>query len=293
VRVLVAIAALSGWLSTNAHAECKPAALMSGDPVLAHTLSQRLAASGIETTSTSGCPAVRVRVEQRGDQVHLALTDTFSRLGERQVRDVATAAAIVESWTLQEVEEGSLPELAASASPPPAASSIAPRAAASGLAAMFESSLGGDGSLWLGGAVSGCARLGPVCVGGIVRFARDTRSTGETAGIDHRSNEIHALATLDLARSIGRFSISPGLGLGYGWLEISASHLDMHMLPVEVAYSSHALRADLHVTIMRSLGRSIALYCDLRGDTALVRSEIPGGPESFVRAAIGIRVEAR
>lgn len=262
---------------------------MVGDPVLAQTLSQRLAANGIETTSTSGCPALRVRVEQRGDQVHLELTDTFSRLGRRQVRDVATAAAIVESWTLQEVEAGSLPELAGTT---PSIVASTPRSA-SGLAAIFESSLADDGSLWLGGAVSGCARIGPTCIGGVVRFARDTRSTGDTAGVNHRSNELHGIATLDVPRVLGAFSISPGVGLGYGWLEITSSHLDMHMLPVETAHTSHAVRGDVHVTITRSLGRSIALYGDLRADTAIVRSEIPAGPESFVRVAIGIRVEAR
>ncbi|MEJ7598977.1 MAG: hypothetical protein WKG01_13800 [Kofleriaceae bacterium] len=292
MRAFVAFAALPWWFSTSAHGECKPAALMSGDPVLVQTLSQQLAANGIETTLVPGCPAVRVRVEHRGDQLHLELNDSFSRLGRRQVRDVSTAAAIVESWTLQEIEQGSMPELAASPTTS-GGTSIAPRVAASGLAAMLESSIGDDGSLWLGGAVSGCARLGPTCVGGIARFARDTRSTGETAGVEPRSNELHALATLDVPRTAGSFSISPGLGLGYGWLEITSSHLDIHMLPVQTAHSSHALRADLHVTVTRSFGRGIALYGDLRGDTALVRSEIPAGPERFARAAIGIRVEVR
>jgi hypothetical protein len=286
VRAFVAIAAISWWLSTDARAECKPTAVMLGDPTLAQTLSQRLAANGIATSSTEGCPVVKVSVRQRGDQVHLELTDSFSRRGERQVRDVATAAAIVESWTLQEVDPGSLPELAAPPAPRLVAVALRPTAA-SGLAAMFESSVADDGSLWLGGAASGCGRVGPLCVGGLARLARDTATT------PHRSNEVHALATIDLPRAFGRFAISPGIGVGYGWLEISSTHLDMHMMPFEVAETSHALRADVHLTVTRSLGKGFAIYGDVRGDSALARTDIPAGPSSFVRAAIGLRVEAR
>jgi hypothetical protein len=111
--------------------------------------------------------------------------------------------------------------------------------------------------------------------------------------VQHRSNEVDVLATVDLPRTFGRFAISPGIGVGYGWLEISATHFDMHMMPFELAETSHALRADVHVTITRTLGRGFAIYGDLRGDSALVRTHIATGPDHFVRAAIGLRVEAR
>src|SRR5664279_2630442 len=104
--------------TTNAHADCKLAAVTQGDPELVQTLIVRLAASGIATTSTTGCPVVQVRLEKRGQQLHLRMTDAFNRTGERDVQDVATAAAIIESWTYQEVEAGTLPtELTATTIP--------------------------------------------------------------------------------------------------------------------------------------------------------------------------------
>lgn len=275
--------------ASAAHADCPPAAVSSGDPALVRALGERLAASGVATTSMEGCPVVRVRVEQRGDAVHLEMSDAFSRTGQRQVRDVATAAAVVESWTRHEVEEGLLPELAAASittdAPPSASSARSP----SGIGIAFESSVGDDRSLWLGAAASGCFAIGPACVGGIVRGARDTRATGDMAGGEHRGSELHANATVDLPRRLGAFTISPGIGAGYGLSNLTATHLDMHMMQFEVSRTSHALRGELHVSIVRPLGSSFALYGDLRGDTAIARTEAQAGPRSFVRAAVGIR----
>src|ERR1041385_3377913 len=92
-----ALAALVG--STRAWAQCKPAVVAQGDPALVSGLTTRLAASGISTSSTDGCPAVTVDIEQRGTQLHVRLADAAQRTGERDVQDIATAAAIVESWT--------------------------------------------------------------------------------------------------------------------------------------------------------------------------------------------------
>ena len=277
--------------SASAAAECPPTAVSSGDPALVQSLTARLVASGIATDPVDGCPAVRVRVEQRGDHVHLEMSDTFARTGQRQVQDVATAAAIVESWTRHEIEAGVLPELAPSTESAETPLLVTPPRSPTGVSLAFESSVGGDSSLWLGAALSGCVAIGPACVGGVLRGARDTRSTGETAGSEHQASELHAIATADIPRRIGTFTISPGLGVGYGWLNITATHLDMHMLPVEESLSSHELRGDLHVSFVRSFGR-FALVGELRGDTAFTRTDIPAGPHSFLRAGIGIRFGA-
>src|SRR5258706_2872041 len=93
-RSLVCWAMLSG----TAHADCKPTAIAQGDPALVAPLVAKLAASGIATAAAAGCPVVQGKLEQRGQQVHVRLADAFQRTGERDVPDVATAAAIVESW---------------------------------------------------------------------------------------------------------------------------------------------------------------------------------------------------
>lgn len=284
-------------MASPAIAECLPTAVSVGDPAIVQSLGERLAVSGIAITATVGCPAVQVRIERLGEQLVLEITDSFSRRGRREVRDVATAAAIIESWTLQEIEQGTLPSLVAS---PEAAvtQNLAGRMAGPtlsriGIAATFESSVGDNGSLWVGGTIVGCARLGPLCIGGVLRAATDTHASGETSGDSpHHGDELHALATVGLPRRLGSFVVSPGIGVGYGRLAIASTHLDMHMMPVSSSEASHELRGDVHVMISRPLGGRFAFYADVHGDAALARTQIAGGPRSFVRAAVGIRIEA-
>ncbi|HEX7702038.1 MAG TPA: hypothetical protein VF403_14980, partial [Kofleriaceae bacterium] len=194
--------------TTNAHADCKLAAVTQGDPELVQTLIARLTASGIATTSTSGCPVVQVRLEKRGQQLHLRVTDAFNRIGERDVQDVATAAAIIESWTYQEVETGTLPAEATSV--PVIAP---PHLVRNGIAASLMSAVGSDRTAWVGGALSACVRLGPVCAGAALRAETDTRETGTTS-ISQNSYELSAIATIDLPRKLGSYVVSPGLGVG-------------------------------------------------------------------------------
>ena len=92
--------------AATARADCTPAAVPAGDPALVRSLVERLTGHGIGTTQTDGCPVMAVKIEQRGAQIHVALADPFQRTGERDVDDVATAAAIVESWLQQEIDDG-------------------------------------------------------------------------------------------------------------------------------------------------------------------------------------------
>lgn len=285
-RAWVALAALA-CLSREAMAECRPTAVPYGEPTLVRLLGERLAASGIATTAISGCPMARVRVEQRGEQIHVEVTDSFGRTGTREVHDVETAATIVESWTSQEIDEGSLPPEVVTKETP-----TSPATWRHGLTAAFESSAGGDRSLWLGVAVSGCVRLGPACAGAIVRGTQDTSSGTSGAAIDHDTKQLAALATVGLPRRVGSFVVTPGIGLGYGWLEITEHHHDAHGMLLDMPFPSHALVADIHVSAARPIGRHISLYLDLRGDTALARTSLPYGATSFVRASFGVRIGA-
>ncbi len=298
----LAIALLALAMPASALAEpttCRPVAMPSGEPVLVRQLSERLVASGIATTPIAGCPSARVRLEQRGEQIHLEVTDSFGRSGTREVRDVATAATIVESWTSQEIDEGSLPPVPAVrvAAVEPAASiaTVAPVALASarwshGVTGAIESAAGSDGSIWMGAAMTGCVRFGAVCAGMLVRAARDTR-VGNASIVNPDTDELSALATVGTPRRLGRFTLTPGVGLGYGWMRVTEHHLDAHTVPFDLKLTGHAMRADVHVSAARALGRRLSLYVELRGDTAVVRSD-SFGPRSFVRAAIGLRVGA-
>lgn len=281
----------------RAHAECKPAAVPAGDPALVRTLSERLIASGIETTASEGCPAVRVQVEQRGQQLVLRVTDGYQRRGERSVQDLGTAAAVIESWTLQEVEAGSMPAESmppADAAPAPAAASISavPMTPWLAIGVAGRSGLQNDGSTWVGGAATGCLRVGRVCVGASIGYLADASTTDDHTRGTQRSQELDAIAIAELPVHLGRFTVSPGLGLGYGWQTFAQQHLDAHMLPMSIEYSSHALRGNAHVTLSRPFG-PIALFGELFGDASVLRTAIPSGPTTAPRARGGLSFGVR
>ena len=274
--------------TTNARADCKLAAVTQGDPELVQTLIARLTANGIATTSTSGCPVVQVRLEKRGQQLHLRMTDAFNRIGERDVQDVATAAAIIESWTYQEAEAGTLP---AEAIATHVAVIEPPHLVRNGIAASVMSAVGTDQTAWVGGALSACLRLGPVCVGAALRAETDTRATGTTS-ISQDSYELSAIATIDLPRKLGDYVVSPGLGVGYGWMHVTTHHHDAMNNLLDVPTSDHQLRTGAHVALLDPLSAHVSVFGDLWGDLALARSDSQFGPSGSLRLLLGIRLEA-
>ena len=291
-RAVVCVALLAAT-STWARAECPPIAIPHGDATLVATLNQRLSSSGISTTARAMCPSVRVQVERRGELVHLRVTDAFERLGEREVQDVATAAAIIESWTLQEIETGSLSaiEEAAHDTPPPVAVG---RLVRPGIAISARSAMTGDAATWVGGSIAGCAAAGPVCIGATLRATRDTNATGATTSVDHELTQLDALATVELPRRLAGFVVSPALSAGYAWLGISSQHLDIHMMPVTTTESSHALRAGAQLRVARSLTSHVAIIGELAGDASLARTTPatgPAGPATALGFALGARFE--
>jgi hypothetical protein len=281
--MLVVVAA-----TTNAHADCKLAAVTQGDPELVQTLIARLAASGIATTSTTGCPVVQVRLERRGQQLHLRVTDAFNRIGERDVQDVATAAAIIESWTYQEVEAGTLP---AEVTATTVSVIEPPHLVRDGIAASVMSAVGSDRTAWVGGALSACVRLGPTCAGAALRAETDTRETGTTA-ISQNSYELSAIATIDLPQRLGSYVVSPGIGVGYGWMHVTTHHHDAMNNLLDVPSSDHQLRTGAHVALLDPLGDHVSVFGDLWGDVALARSDSQFGPGGSLRLLVGIRLEA-
>jgi len=283
-------------ISPSARADCKPAAVAQGDPALVKALIARLTASGIATTSTAGCPAVQVRLDKRGQQVHLRVTDAFNRLGERDVQDVATAAAIIESWTLQEIDAGTLPvEPSAELSGETSMASpviATPHLVRSGVAASALSALGSNGTTWLGGAVSACVRIGALCAGASLRGETDTRATGDTSTIEQDSYALSALATVDLPRKLGSFVLIPGIGVGYGWLHVTTHHHDAMNNPLDIPTSDHQLRTGAHLAVLRSWSERISVFGDLWTELSAARSDSQFGPMAAVRVSFGLRLEA-
>lgn len=278
--------------SATARADCKPAAITQGDPALVKTVSTRLSASGISTTAAAGCPSVQVRLEKRGDQVHLQVTDAYKRFSERDVQDAATAAAIIESWTLQEVEAGALPEapaIATAAIPPAIAVRHLVR---HGVSASLMSAVGSDRTTWVGGSLAACLRVGPTCVGASLRGESDTGATGPTSTLAQSSYVLSALATIDLPRKLGGFVLTPGIGVGYGWLHVTTTHHDAMNNPFDIPSADHQLRTGAHVALVRAVSDHLSMFGDMWGDIALARSDSQFGPGSALRLSLGIRLEA-
>lgn len=276
-----------------ARAECRPAAVPIGDPVLVQSLRERLSASGITTAPAAGCPAVRVELEQRGDQLHLRVVDAYQRLGERDVGDVATAAAVIESWTLQEIEPGAVPAEPAIDAPAAPAPVLAPAAASSRLAigAASRTAVGDDGSTWLGGGLDACVRVGWACLGATGSVAADTSTVADLHTGSHRSVAVAALAAADAPLRIGRFVARPGITAGYGWERLQQQHVDAHGQPLSIAASSYALRVGTHASLAYPLARSLAVFGELFGDVAAARTT-PDGPRARAGLALGVRLEA-
>jgi len=274
-------------LARLARADCTPAAIAQGDPALVQALVAKLRADGIATAPTAGCPTVQVAIDHRGEQVHLRLADAFQRTSERDVQDLATAAAVVESWTYQVVDAGRLP-----AEPPPVP--VSPHLVHSGIAASAMSSLGSNGgTTWIGGALGACVRLDPVCAGVALRAQKDTTASGETTTIAQDSYALAAFATLDLPRRLGEFIVTPGIAVGYGYLHVITHHHDGMGNLLDVPSSDHELRGAIHAMLLRPLGARLAAFADLWGDGAVVRSDPHSlGPAASLVVALGLRVEA-
>lgn len=276
--------------TVDARAECKPAAVPVGDPVLVQGVTERLTAIGISTSVTAGCPAVHVHLERRGAQLHLRVADGYQRKGEREVRDVATAAAVIESWTLQEIEDGSLPAMTAPiavvASAPPHVS--AERAS---IALFANTSVASDTSAWIGGELAACVRVGALCLGGAVALAANSATIDDAMRGAQRSKQLAALATVEVPRILGRFVLSPGVGIGYGWMSFAEQHMDAQSMPFSLEEAIHSLRARAQLTLSFELGAGIGFAASLYGDIAALRtgSESTRAPRGRVGISLGLR----
>jgi hypothetical protein len=78
----------------------------------------------------------------------------------------------------------------------------------------FDASASGDGAVWAGARVQGCARVGILCLGALVMFARDTERSGDSADFDTSRWMLDLMVAADVPWSAGRFSLSPGIAVG-------------------------------------------------------------------------------
>jgi len=288
-------------LATAAHATlvaCPAVAVARGDETAATELSKLLAQRGIADTAPAGCGALDVQIQPQGRRLRLSMKDPYGRVAVRTVRDLSTAATLVETWTRQALATEVTLAAARAPEPAPEPVPVAETTAAEAVAiaatptvyrwavtAGQETSIGTDGSVWLGGGVGGCRIIGSACLGILGHAAAD--STGSLS-----RHDVAGLLAADFARGRGNWGLRTGLATGIGWSD-NEIH-DPHGIQTADGFD---LRLRAHVTASRALSNSIALDACLSFESALfARSSTasghvidPGPGDNFVRIGLALR----
>ncbi len=272
-------------------AECPATAVLQGDGALVDSIDAALTRRGIATSATANCPAATARIERRGGAVAVIVTDPNGRRSERTLADLDAAASLIESWARQDMNAAALlgwiePEPALAHADAIAPVVPAPRARDRfSLTAAGESSLGFDGTSWLGVRAGACGRVGPVCIGATARVLSDSPRTS-----------YDVLGGLELPIALGsRARFVAGAALGAGWFQSVASQAE-----VMNTYTTVGVRIDGHASLAVSLTRYIALYGGMSvgaspqapavlipdGDAPVTNRE----PWGFIRGDVGLRI---
>ena len=191
------------------------------------------------------------------------------------------------------------------------------------LGVSFEAAVDASGGPWLGGALRGCVRAGPLCLGALWRLAGDLPGA-RSDGLRIQRLGADLLLGADLPVRLRRIVLLPGLGVGVGWVRTQAkgelpadnsgSGSESADQPVDLVYNDGGLRAEARLVLSLPLGgdpvrgprRGLALDLGLYLDVAFLGSSsiglalptaeadktrllsVPGLPWGIVRGAMGL-----
>ena len=232
IQHLLSLAWLLAAPPAGAESSCQlPAAVVSGDTKAADALAGGLRERGIDEGAEPGCPVVRVTVASTGERLTIQIASADGVVVTRDVQSIDTAVALVETWVRTGLTEALLGTRRVSrptrsdthaAVPPASARATASASDQEGLpfsiALHGGASYAGDSTVWSGGQLFVCFELGPVCTGGAISVAVDTTLSGPSnePGISRLGASLALTAELPL--KVGPIVLSPGLGVGLGWL---------------------------------------------------------------------------
>lgn len=318
IGVFLGLLALLG--STRARADgappraCPTAVQLEGAPDLTTALTPVLRSRGIVTQPPAGCPLSFIRITRSPAgllvRIHQELAET-----ERMVSDPSVAATLIESWMRNDLTDPLLaapdllqPPAPPTPPPPPPVPRTGPRFTAD---LLFETGYDKDGAIWLGGSIQGCAPVGPLCLGAMVRAAAEVPASYVGTYRDQR-------VALDVLVSVlwplrrGRWIVAPGLGLGAGWLhhqvtpaaELAGLEVEDASLPSSgtMASSDGGIRAELRLLVMVRLRAGWSLAASLGAGSAFLdgpAAQVPTGERLLVapwvtlRGGLGISWSAR
>ncbi len=281
--------------AATAGVACPAAATIGGDPELSATLQRELAARGVEGSAATGCELVHATVARSDTHLRVSITDPAGRTSERLVSDVASAATLIETWTHPELSD---PILHEDVDPTTSVGGTAPPVTARmsfALTAALESSLGSDGSVWGGAALTASAGVGHACAGVTLRFSNDAEFFGDAARFDADRAGIEILGTADFPFHVGRVLVSPGLAIGAGWMRARSPDPDMDHVVVDDDHIG--LRTDAHAGVYFPLADGVQLYLSaaaafvpLAHGTTDTPGEpfVIGEPRAFLRLGAGL-----
>lgn len=295
MKILVAIA----WVLVSHRAaradDCRATAVLDGDGALVDAIDSTLTERGIATKATAACPTTTALVERRDNAIAVTITDPSGRRSTRTLDDITAAATLIESWARQDMNASALVGWIEPAPLPPIAETprvdvVATVATSRArdpltLAVAGESSLGFDGTAWLGAHATACVRLGPACIGAAGRILADD---------SRRSMDVLAAAELPVALS-PRLVLVAGVAAGVGSFRSPFTRAEL-----VTTKTATGARVDAHAAITVALSRYIGLHVGLSvggspqapmtiatdGDAKTDNDE----PSGFVRADVGLRI---
>jgi len=262
----------------------------SGEPSLVEGLATRLQELGIRTTGLAECPAVRVRIAPSGQRVSVSITDAYDRVIQREVDGLPTAATLVESWILQEVDAGrALPPLDESPSANPAVAVTAMSANPSSLSWVgvgLATAIDSDGTSWLGVEAHGCLQLGIVCPGATLRAVHSTEITTSSASVDGWSFD--GIATAEIPVRVGRWRLAPAVSLGPSL--VRATQQDPMHPVLDETRTRALLRGGAMFFAGVPLSRWLLVWAAISADAVLFGGGDIAAPRGSGRVTIGLQL---
>ena len=299
----VMVAVVPAWAA--AAPACPPAVLLVGEHEITATISAALETHGI-AAPLEGCPFARAEVERVDDSLVLAIIDYDGRQSQRRVGDAAIAASVIESfamtsgeatWTIMPVA----PTVRDAEQPNVLTLRHEPTPARGAIQAGPEFSAATDGSVWFGAHARGCVQLGRACVGGELRIARDAELRGAGAQTLSTRTAADLLVVLDVPFARRRFALTPGIGLGVGWMRVR-SDSDASAFPAggeTLDVDAGGVRANVHLGLAIPLRAGIAVTLGASLDVApfahtarymMDGGELAGEPRGFARFGLGVEM---
>ena len=239
--------------------QCQPSVRLEGDAEARGVISETLEANGVLSHGEVGCARLVVQVSRDEEGLTLRMADVEGRTAQRTVSDAKTAATVIESWATPDLmapaepaaQPAPAPSLTESSPTKTAAHVGEPRERGYAIGIWLGPSVSEDRGLWGDLTITGCGRIGPVCLGGGHRVSIDFGGHGRAAESDTDRRSIDLFASLEIPIIRKKLAVSPGVAAGVGWLQMSLDDDGPGRLPdqeTEQTDASFRLAATLSVS---------------------------------------------